>query len=199
MDSIILNYGCPRTGTTFVNQMLSQGIELITGKIAEGHSYHPIKSNHGLMDLKYTFQRYNLVFVRTIRDPISIFESFYHARKVQMGNLGKVEDDSIKKMIELEKINTVAQSKYITIVTLDFNEMQKYSYISEKINEICRNTNNPKKNSKIYLDFIEKKYNKIPIRQGILSDNARETNYLSEEKKQEIMDWYQNINIKNKS
>jgi hypothetical protein len=193
MNSIILNYGCPRTGTTFVNQMLSQGIDVVTGKIAEGHSYHPIRSDHGLIDLSYTFQRCNLVFVRTIRDPISIFESFYHARKVQMGNLGKVEDDSIKQMIELEETNTTEQSKDTAIVTIDFNRMQEHPYISEKINEICKNTNNPKKNTKIYLDFIEKKYNKVPIRQGILSDKARETNYLGEEKRQEIINWHQNI------
>jgi hypothetical protein len=190
MDSIILNYGCPRTGTTFVNQMLSRGVGLIAGKIAEGHSYHPIHSDHGLLNLSYTFQRCNLVFVRTIRDPIKIFESFYHARKVQMGNLGKVGDDSIKRMIESEEINTLKQSREIIIVTLDFNRMQEHSYISEKIHDICKNTNNPQKNTKTYMEFIEEKYNKVPIRQGILSDNARETNYLSEEKRQEITNWY---------
>ena len=190
MNTIILNYGCPRTGTTFINEMLSCGRDIVTGKIAEGHSYHPIRSNNGLLNLSYTFQKNNLVFIRTIRDPISIFKSFYHIRTDNECTLAKVEDESIKEMIKLEEINTTIQYDKINLITINFDKMKEYSYISKKISEISEYTKDPQVYRKIYLDFIEEKYDKKPVRKGNLSDKASQINYLSKEKEEEIINWY---------
>lgn len=188
MNTIILNYGCPRTGTTFVNQMLSQGAGFITGKIAEGHSYHPIRSKHGLLNLAYTFQKYNLIFIRTIRNPINIFESFYHAKQMKIEGLDGQEYSSIKKIIESEEANTKIQSiENIKIITLDFDKLISPQYSNEKILEISGHTPEQAKNTEIFSNFIENKYNNKPIRQGRLSDGARSISYLSEEEKKDII------------
>lgn len=193
-NTIILSYGCPRTGTTFVNHMLGQGLDIITGKIAEGHASHPIKSNHGLLNLSYTFQKYNLVFVRTIRDPINIFESFYHAKSMKIEGLDNQDYSSIKKLIETEEINTKNQSKEgINIVTINFDKLGETDYAKEKIHDIICNTKDSVKNIEIYLEFIKNKYNKNPIRQGRLSDNLRKVSYLSEDQKQDINQWYEKL------
>jgi len=190
---IILNYGCPRTGTTFINRMLGKGVDLIAGKIAEGHSYHPIKSKCGLLNLCYTFQSCDLLFVRTVRDPINIFESFYHAKKMKIEGLDGQNDESIKRIIELEETNTRIQSEGLRLVTIDFDKMGDIDYSKEKILEICSHTKDPARNSEIYLNFIRERYNKLPIRQGRLSDNSREISYLTQEQKQTISSWHKSL------
>lgn len=200
--TVILNYGCPRSGTTFTNIMLNQGINFITGKIAEGSCYHPIRNKNGLFDLSYTFRNYNVFFLRTVRNPLNIFESFAHAKKITNQKNTEIDPDfysfskqtteSIKNMISEEKKNTEDQIKRgVKIFELNFDNLGNADYLNEKLSEISNLTMSKKENFDIFYRFVRDNYNKKPVRRGRLSDNAMSC--LTKDEALQISKWYEDL------
>lgn len=119
--TLVFSYGSPRTGTTFMQYLLSAGEGYYYAKMNENHGLHPCQNRTGLKDLSQTLSHYNnrVVFVRTVRNPLDIISSFRFARvweaeKFGAENVGvKAErglscwtDEMIVKAIKDESHNT---------------------------------------------------------------------------------------------
>ena len=100
---IVINYGCPRSGTSFVDNMLEAGTGYFHTKLREFDHLHPVNSDDGLWNLASVFSKRFLLFVRIVRNPIDIFESWYHRKGECIG------DKQMYTWIENESVNTALQ------------------------------------------------------------------------------------------
>ena len=91
-------------------------------KIREGDIAHPCKSPNGLLSLSQLFRARPVIFVRTIRHPREIVNSFYGARKYYADTqssakrLGQNSDERILDFITRERECTIHQ------VSIDHHE-----------------------------------------------------------------------------
>lgn len=159
LKPIIFNFGCPRSGTTFIEEAFSY-IPIHTQKIAEGNPLHPCISDSGLIALQDLYKNRKVVFVRTFRDPGEIFESF----RAMDGSIGKQDNKQIYLFIQSENHNFHKQKKEIKFIEIDFDKLKSEEYrvdISTRIGRevgICSH----------FLNALNK-YGHNPIRKGRLS------------------------------
>jgi len=188
--TVILNYGCPRSGTTFIWFLLRAGTGYTYGKIGENDPCHPCNSGTGLLHIKKTFRDYNVVFIRTVRNPIQIFESFRHAHKTNDGEIGKKADIEIKRYIQNEERNTKEQAGKVRILTVKFDMLSNDSYVEKVMTTFKKHFPNAEHNTNILRKYIHKNFNHFPVRPGKLQSGVKDRQYLSETERQEIMQWY---------
>lgn len=116
LKPIIFNWGCPRSGTTFIEEAFSY-LPIHTQKIHEGNPLHPCKSDNGLITLQDLYRNRQVLFIRTFRNPIEIFESF----RAMDGSVGKQNNEKIFDFIRTEYENYHKQKNKISCVEIDFD------------------------------------------------------------------------------
>ena len=112
-NTVVIAFGCPRAGTTF----LQKAVEGLSGafafKMAEWTPLHPCKSDRGLLDISRLFSTRELILVRIYRDPLEIAESFLAARTKKAGDkflgIARHTDREVSKYICDESENVFRQ------------------------------------------------------------------------------------------
>ena len=186
-QTILFNYGCPRSGTTFVRDLIDQGKGSIPRKIVEYIMVHPCNADNGLIDLRRLFDGFNVVFLRSVRNPIDIFKSFYAARKIiaeteedfrwrnSLEGLANMSDKAIFRSIENERNNTEAQrhkqvgKHKLNIIELDYDRLPDVKYRKEIVATIAEQLPDSDNNRKLMYRWMEDSYIKKPSRAGALS------------------------------
>jgi len=115
MSVIILPFGAPRSGTTFLDRALHQIKGAVVSRFREPMFFHPAKSKTGMLGLAQVFAEHHLVFVRIVRHPIEVAESFVAARTVLKlsDGLARNSDKSIVEWIACEAENFWAQMRFM--------------------------------------------------------------------------------------
>ena len=80
MNTVILPFGCPRAGTSYLDKAVRNLKAVDVMAFREYHSFHPCKSDEGMIGLARLFRRHDLIFVRIKRHPMEIAESFVATR-----------------------------------------------------------------------------------------------------------------------
>lgn len=111
---VVLTFGCPRSGTTYMAKSMEclNGVE--TQKLKEIARLHPCLSRDGLLRLSEVFCETRLVLVRTVRHPLDVVRSFYALRKIEeRGGVGRNGDQRIYHFIRSESESTNEQIQRI--------------------------------------------------------------------------------------
>ena len=134
----VFTFGCPHSGTTFLWRMMRDVLQhddtCEVFRLREG-PLHPINSDVGLHGLAYQFSDIGdrVVFVRIVRDPVQIFESFAAKALRPNGTAGVTGDEEVFRCIRNERFNTRAQLDSIMVgsrivdmhvVTFRYEDMQ---------------------------------------------------------------------------
>ena len=110
----VISFGCPRSGTTFMLHCL-QALEPAATvlKLTESNRLHPAQRRLGLWDLARLYRGRPLVFVRTVRHPHDIAESFLAARtpelRGKMPGIARNSDGDIAHWIREESTSVMVQ------------------------------------------------------------------------------------------
>jgi len=80
--TVIISFGCPRSGTTFLARCLSSLAGVFALYLPDGAKLHPSKSPEGLVLLDALFWNHRAIWIRIIRHPLDIVESFLALRMV---------------------------------------------------------------------------------------------------------------------
>ena len=173
---IIFNYGCPRSGTTFLDKMMFSGITP-SYKIQEASPIHPIHSDMGLLGLAMIFYLQPVVFIRIKRNPVDIFESYYCARLGKSRNKGlkKATNDDVFRFIDNERRHTtqnrilldIYRNKHnleIYFVEIDYDKLHDDNYAKQIHNTLKNITGED-----YYYDYIKKVFGKKSVREGRMS------------------------------
>lgn len=84
-----------------------------TSKLHEHNGLHPCESDDGLLTLSHWLQKETVVFVRTVRHPLAIADSFVATRQESMRDrnpgLAQHDDERVVKFIRSESDGTDAQ------------------------------------------------------------------------------------------
>ncbi len=198
----IFSYGCPRSGTTVMQRVLQNG-DFDALKIREGDRLHPCQSAYGLIALCQLYRADNVVFIRTMRDPVAIFESFYAGRVIpkmsrppitgmvrMMDKLGKVSDERIYAFIEKECANTKTQIQKAKKLPWRFQlvQVQYDDLFSEKEQDrFLTDLSHYIGDVRTIRKAITSLWGKKPVREGRMSAGIKES-LLPEGMKQEIED-----------
>lgn len=119
MIPVALSFGCPRSGTTFMQRALAELSAALTEKIGEGSMFHPCRSTRGLLDLAHLFAGRRVAFVRTVRHPVEIAASFVATRTfveddpTSFEGLAKNTDRDVVEFIRSESSGFAAQRHLI--------------------------------------------------------------------------------------
>jgi len=81
-QTIIISFGCPRSGTTFLARCLSSLVGVFSFHLPDGAKLHPSKHKDGLIQLDALFWNHRTIWVRIVRHPMDIVESFLALRMV---------------------------------------------------------------------------------------------------------------------
>jgi hypothetical protein len=112
--TIVLSYGCPRSGTSAVAAMCRQLEDISFQKWKEISPLHPALCDNGILELSQVFSECRLIFVRSVRHPMEIVKSFYALRKGLVPSSGTIRytsDEKILEWIEIEIKNTASQKR----------------------------------------------------------------------------------------
>lgn len=124
---ILINFGCPRSGTTFAHYCMSAlGKQATVIKLNEHHALHPVHSRTGLYDLARLFATERLILVRTVRHPMEIAESFLATRQHGDGSSGlaRKSDDEIWRMVAEESTSVMVQRPLLEEVGVPLIEVR---------------------------------------------------------------------------
>lgn len=114
---IIVSFGAPRSGTTFMRHCLKAMANVFVTKLPEGRVLHPCISPDGLIELSHWLQHENLTLVRTVRHPVEIAASFVALRRPELAagtpNLAGKSDDWIVERLRSESQNVAAQHEFL--------------------------------------------------------------------------------------
>ena len=80
MIKLIFSFGCPRSGTTFIERCIWKLQNVHAKKIQEAMRVHPYNSPDGIIDLSWIF-REEALFIQTVRSHRDIIESFYAVKE----------------------------------------------------------------------------------------------------------------------
>lgn len=143
VDTILVGFGCPRAGTTFLESCLrSIPGRVLAFKMNEHVSFHPCRSASGLLEFERAFHAHRCVFVRIVRDPLEIARSFVFTRRraAAFGGLARNSNERIVKWIWSESHNVRWQrsqtlhgrtSGRLTIVTVRYEDLAARGYREE--------------------------------------------------------------------
>lgn len=109
----VVGFGCPRSGTTFLQKALRSLRGVYTAKLVEHAKIHPCHSENGLINLAGNLRSPGVTFVRIVRHPIEVADSFVATRSSELtdltGTIPKYSDDVIVRWITSESENSTAQ------------------------------------------------------------------------------------------
>ena len=176
----IFSFGCPRSGTTFIQKNILLKLKgVYYRKIPEWHGIHPCQSSDGLLSLNLLLD--NILFIRTIRNPIDILESFYMFRQPKYKDhvFSKWIDWEILNFIINEELNTRRQINHehwrSKIIKISYDRMKDKDYILPIIDNILKHIDNKDSedfNRDILISGFES-FGKEPARIGRLSEDFK--------------------------
>lgn len=117
--AIVVSFGCPRSGTTFVHVALrALEPDAVVVKLSETNGLHPAQSRDGLITLARLLRGHRLLLVRTVRDPAEIVESFLAARTpaglaAGMDGLARNSDADVCRWVREESESWSAQRRLV--------------------------------------------------------------------------------------
>jgi len=82
MRTAVVSFGCPRSGTTFLDRCLNALHDVAVLRIPDGSQLHPSKSAQGLIAVSGLLFNHHVVFVRIVRDPMAVVDSFLALRQI---------------------------------------------------------------------------------------------------------------------
>ncbi len=110
MRTIIISFGCPRSGTTFLARCLSPLLGVFAFHLPDGAKLHPSKSKEGLIQLDALFWNHRVVWVRIYRSPLDIVESFLALRQLKPDVARARDPDAqIVRWIKTEHLHVAEQ------------------------------------------------------------------------------------------
>lgn len=124
----VLSFGSPRSGTTFMRDVLRALDGVFVSKIPEQAPNHPAfcpgkswgaeeASEGGLVALSQLGQKETLVFVRTVRHPMEVVRSLLATQepglREKAGGLASNSDENIVAWIRSESANFQAQASWL--------------------------------------------------------------------------------------
>jgi len=199
---VVVSFGCPHSGTTYMMKLLERGKGYLYFPLREIHEdIHPATSKTGLLTLIkfFNYAGYDHLFVRTKRDPLDIFESFYAKKYYNKKNL----DEKIYDFIFNESLNVYDQKqsfkkcvkegriKYLgkrfNLVEVKYEDLYDVNKQRRFIQEIVSYLSERKMNQSLLLSYLNNTFGKKSkaIRKGKLSMGI-EKNLVSEAKRKEI-------------
>ncbi len=126
-DQVVVGFGCPRAGTTFLGKCLEH-LKAPAWKLSENVAMHPCNSTRGLLDLEEWFGAKRLVLIRIARDPLEIVESFLAARQMRTKNPGiaRKTDREVVAYIRSESESVAMQAVVLRapLVTIRYEELR---------------------------------------------------------------------------
>lgn len=135
----IFSFGCPRSGTTYLQKSILiglQGSHVHYRKIPEWHGTHPCVSNNGLVSLQLLLD--NVLFIRIVRNPIDIMESFYATKQEKYKDLNFVKNDRVflqliineehNFKLQLRNINWRCQQGKTKVLVLPYEKINTEHY-----------------------------------------------------------------------
>jgi len=171
----VFSFGCPRSGTTFLQYVLNQGRGYYHAKITENMNFHPGNNPNALYHINDMLGHMGdqVLFVRIKRNPIDIFESFHAARLEDSVNRGLKDntDEMIYDYIEHESIGVdhiKREFPQLNLIEVKYEDLGDYIKRKEFLSKLCKFL--PKGNEgviKIALNDFDKQF----VREGKKSRN----------------------------
>lgn len=189
---VVVTFGCPRSGTTFMEYLFAGGSYLPI-KLTEGNLLHPCKSDNGLYMIKVLFHKHKVLFIRSIRNPYEIYNSFRAARQDHYSNdgVGRNSDERIFKFIHNESNNVLAQKHWFEKHKVEYDLIEvKYESLStpagqtEFLSKVGKFITNP--TDKLMLSRKIKTFGVKPVREGRLQHGEVGQGFLSLPEKVDI-------------
>lgn len=188
-SAVVLGYGCPRSGTSYLKILLKNGIGFMSDKIREADRVHPCRTKYGLAYTAQLLRDQKLLLVRIVRNPIDVFESFYAWRLNP--DRPTQSDERIYKFIRNESDNTQHQltgEKIIWPITLEkikYEDLAHKAGQEEFVNRLCTYIPYPEKNRKKLCAYLYETFGKVSCRWGKLAAGMKEQ-LVSDSKRKEI-------------
>lgn len=190
-DVMVINFGCPRTGTTYMDHLIKHGCGYIQRKIGEGHACHPIQSTKGLLGLVELFSDYKgkgnrrLVFIRTVRHPAEILSS-WAAMPVPGNASPKKQQKPLRQRVTHIRREYASTKMQISRMAAEKPwKLMRWSFVDVRYEDIggkpvdtakliADNIGiNPDVNSSRFAAFIDDTWGKKPVRTGRLSEGGQ--------------------------
>jgi hypothetical protein len=210
-ETAVFSFGCPRSGTTFIQSVLNAGDGYHYNKIGEGDRLHPCNSRDGLINLCQLYRRRGVLFVRTVRDPVAIFNSFYGARHLvsthqthglSLYGIANNDDERIYKFIESERDSVKEQmsdaygptpsrpSIQSRVITVEYEKLSDQEYRDNLYETLIMSIHSIRliknKDSTIPLKNALDNFGKHSVRDGLMNHGMGDEMFLSPEKIEEI-------------
>lgn len=147
---VVFSFGCPRSGTTFLQRSLSVLTGALTEKIGEGSMLHPWRSPDGLTDLSHLFSSRRVAFVRVVRHPVEVAASFIATRGLAERDPGSFEglawnsSRDIVRYVRLESASSTVQCRKIRendrghdAIKVRYERLKDREYRSEVARRVC--------------------------------------------------------------
>lgn len=114
----VFNFGCPRSGTTFMARCISALREPFTCKLIEHSDLHPCQSQDGLRELSVALEDRRMVLVRTVRHPMEMADSFVVMRRdgiaQKTGDISDYSDERVVEWIKAESRHAAIQREWFS-------------------------------------------------------------------------------------
>lgn len=119
-DNVAINFGSPRSGTTAMRRMLGALHDTYATKLHEHNPLHPCESDDGLLTISHWMLKDAVVFVRTVRHPLHIVDSFLATRTATMSDrnpsLACHSDERVERFIRSESEGVAAQREALEVM-----------------------------------------------------------------------------------
>ena len=172
MNTMVLNFGMPRSGTTYMQHVIRQGCGFLAVKLPERAPIHPVNSPTGLRDLCLSMPYTNIVMVRTTRSLDAI--------KASAAHMGESDQwwalRSLDEAHETEQANVDAQQQKgwpanASILSFDYDSFGYDESVSALVNWLASRTgkDNAALNKERWNAYIASTWMKVPVRPGRLS------------------------------
>lgn len=181
MDLAVINYGCPRSGTTFVMQMLQRGRGYFTWRLSDKTYLHPCVSATGLKQLHHAITadgRRRALFVRTVRHPLETARSLWALRCWELGEppeRWKLDDRlrDIPGLILREHDAAKRGTEGLPTVTINFDRLGDRAYREKTLPvlamEMRLSDETTVSNVRAFESYCDEWYRKKPVRIGRMS------------------------------
>ena len=156
MVKVLFSFGCPRSGTTFIERCIWKLQNVVARKVSEAMTMHPYNSMLGIVDLSWLFKS-EAMFIQTIRNHRDIIESFYAAKEYfPLTGIARNTDYEIVQFIirsECSIKNQMQSDRWFSqICEIDYDRLDDDAYRREKARYITAQIETPQQNYEILLE-----------------------------------------------
>lgn len=182
-DNVVINFGSPRSGTTIMRRLLGPLKDTYVSKLHEATALHPWRSKRGLLDISQWMLKDRLVFVRTVRHPLNVVESFLALRTDELrqnnASLAAHSDERIIAFIVGESEGAAAQRHEVErnradkgwehhFVQARYERLGDESYQREFAWDVCRHLSTPERSFQSLTRRLAEEWKQRPVRDGKL-------------------------------